>query len=176
LKARLAQRPKDDDAAYVVSRVFAMGPVDAADAPQVVEWAKQATHNKPVPEWRIHNQGLAQYRARQDEAAIENLKMVSKGIGPGRTSNWLVLAIIHDRLGHKAEARRCITEATEFMRAAGPVPKGSACEAQIPCLDWIELNVLSREADKLLGTATFARESSAPPKDASSSNTDKRDK
>jgi hypothetical protein len=169
LKERLAQQPKDEDAASVVSRVFAMGPVDAADSSQVVEWAKQATRTKPVPEWKTHNLGLAQYRAGHDEAAIKNLQIVSSGLSQGCTSDWLVLAMIHDRLGHKSEARRCIEQATEFMTGAGPDPNAPDCEARIPCLDWIELNVLSREAEKLLETASSDLADRANSKDASSS-------
>jgi serine/threonine protein kinase/tetratricopeptide (TPR) repeat protein len=168
LKSRLAQQPKDDDAAYVVSRVFAIGPVDPADAPQVVDWAKQGTQAKPVPEWRIHSLGLAQFRAGHDEAAIKNLKIVTNVLNQGCTSDWLVLAMIHDRLGHKSEARRCVKEATEFMKGAGPDPKVLECEARIPCLDWIELNVLSREAWKLLETTSSDLANPANSKDASS--------
>ena len=89
--------------------------------------------------------------------------MVSAGVGQGRTSDWLVLAMIHDRLAHKAEARRCIKQATEFMKSAGPAPKGDTCEAQISCLDWIELNVLSREAEKLLRLASNGPANGAAP-------------
>jgi hypothetical protein len=56
------------------------------------------------------------------------------------------------------------------MKVAGPEPKGPQCEARIPCLDWIELNVLAREAEKLVGTELYDRASSAPPKVAPSSN------
>ena len=43
LIARFTREPNDDSAAYVVSRVFAMGAVEPADASRVVKWAKQAT-------------------------------------------------------------------------------------------------------------------------------------
>ena len=78
LKASLAHQPNDDAADYVVSRAFAMEPINAADAPLVVEWAKQAAHAKPVPAWIIHNMGVAQYRAGQVEGAIENLRSLSR--------------------------------------------------------------------------------------------------
>jgi hypothetical protein len=78
-----------------------------------------------------------------------------------------VLAMIHDRLAHKAEARRCIKQAAEFMKSVGPASKGDTCEAQISCLDWIELNVLSREAEKLLRLASNEPVSGAAPKAAS---------
>jgi tetratricopeptide (TPR) repeat protein len=170
LKTRLAQQPNDDTAAYVVSRVFAMGAVDTADAPLMVKWAKQAMHTKPVPEWVIHNLGVAQYRAGQVEGAIKNLQTVSAGYGGGRASDLYSLAVIHDRLGHKAEARRCLNDARQLMKAVGPDPKGSECEARIPCPDWVELSVISREAEKLLGTALNESASGAPGNDASSSN------
>ena len=160
-KTRLTQQPNDDTAAYVVSRVFAMESVDAADASLVVKWAKQATHTKPVPEWIIHNLGVAQFRAGQVEGAIKNLQMVSAGYGGGRASDLFLLAVIHDRLGHKDESRRCLNDATQLMKAVGADPMGSDCEARIPCPDWIELNVISREAKKLLGTALYESGSDA---------------
>ncbi len=171
LKARLAQQPNDDTAAYVVSRVFAMQSVDTAEAPLVVKWAKQASRQKPVvPEYIIHNLGVAQFRAGQVERAIKSLQTVSEGYGGGRATDLFLLAVIHDRLGHKDEAVGYRNQAEQLMKAVGPDPKkGSDCEAQIPCPDWVELNVISREVEKLLATARNERASSAPL-DASSSN------
>jgi hypothetical protein len=148
-----------------------MESVDAADAPLIVKWAKQATRTKPVPEYIIHNLGVAQYRAGQFEGAIKNLQAVSAGYGGGRGSDLFLLAVIHDRLGHKDDSRRCFGEATQMMKAVGPDPKIPESEAQIPCPDWIELNVISREAKKLLAAELYESASGAPANGATPSNT-----
>jgi tetratricopeptide (TPR) repeat protein len=147
LKVRLDRQPKDPWAAYVTSRVFAIGPTDAVDAPHVVEWAQQASHDNPTA-FCIHNLGLAQYRAGQNEAAIENLqKATALGWGDGAALDWFVQAMIHDRLGHKEEANRCVEKAKELIKMAQP---SGGDNVGIPCPDWIELNVLMREAEKVL--------------------------
>jgi serine/threonine protein kinase len=177
LKARLAHQPNDDMAAYVVSRVYVMQPVDAADAPLVVKWAKKAARTKAVvAEYFIHNLGVAQYRAGQVEGAIKNLQMVSEGYGGGRATDLFLLAVIHDRLGHKDETAGYRDQAEQLMKAVGPDPKGSECEARIPCPDWIELNVISREVNKPLATALNESASGAPTKAASPSNALQTDK
>jgi tetratricopeptide (TPR) repeat protein len=177
LKARLGHQSNDDMAAYVVSRVYAMQPVDAADAPLVVKWAKKAAQTKAVvAEYFIHNLGVAQYRAGQVEGAIKNLQMVSEGYGGGRATDLFLLAVIQDRLGHKDEAFGYRNQAEQLMKAVGPDPKGSECEARIPCPDWIELNVISREVNKPQGTVLNESASGAPTKAASPSNALQTDK
>jgi tetratricopeptide (TPR) repeat protein len=177
LKARLAHQPNDETAAYVVSRVFAMQPVDAADASLVVNWAKRATRKKAVvDEYFVHNLGVAQYRAGQVEGAIKSLQMVSEGYGGGRATDLFLLAAIHDRLGHKDQAVGYRNQAEQLMKAVGPDPQGSECEARIPCPDWIELNVISREVEELLGTALNESATGAAVKAAFPSNALQTDK
>jgi eukaryotic-like serine/threonine-protein kinase len=147
LKARFKDQPSDAYTAFVVSRAFAVGPIDTVDVPRVIDWSERAIRGDHST-WVVHNLGLAQFRAGQYRAAIENLQKAAATGWGGQAADWLLQAMIHDRLGHTDEARRCIEKAKELTKEIAPV--SGEDEARIACTDWIELNVLMREAEKLL--------------------------
>ena len=173
LKARLERQPNDPEAAFHVSRAFAIGPADAVDAPRVEEWAKQALQ-RGNQGWNLHNLGLAQYRTGQNEPAIENLQKAAVSGWEGPALDWLVQAMVHDRLGHSKEVRRCVDKANELIKMAQP--GNGEVEARLNCPDWIELNVLRREAEKLLNSIPENTGVAAPQDDAAQATENKQTK
>ena len=130
----------------------------------MTEWAQQAFDAHPDLGFLAHVLGLAQYRAGQNEAAIKNLQKAT-GLGwPGEVLDWLVQATIHDRLGRSVETQQCVAKTRELMKIAQP--SAADGETWFPCPDWIEFNVLSREAEKLLRPAPGQGSVAAPPKNA----------
>ncbi len=141
LKARLSTRPDDSMAAYIVSFAFAIGPSEKVVESRVVDWAKQAVQWRPEWVWSRQSLGLAEYRAGQYEAALTNLPR-------GAHSTLFVRAIIHDRLGDTDDLAWCLEEAQQLMKHMQP--QRAEDEAHDQPLSWIEINVLSREAEPLL--------------------------
>ena len=141
--------PHDAVAAMQMARACAVGPVDAVDVARIVDWAEQAVQDERLP-WRLHTLGLAHYRAGQFDLAIENLKEAN---GPnwgkmGRAQNWLVLAMTHQRLGHFDEAQQCLETARQLIAQFQPKKPDDPVEVPVP--DWIDTQVLSREAEAQL--------------------------
>jgi tetratricopeptide (TPR) repeat protein len=170
LKVRLKDQPNDPWVAFNVSRILALAPNDAVEAARVTEWAQQAFNAHPDLGWVAHVLGLAQYRAGQNEAAIENLqKATALGWGDGAALDWFVQAMIHDRLGHKEEANRCVEKAKELIKMAQP---SGGDNVAIPCPDWIELNVLMREAEKVLQLTPQSHDASSASQNGAPQATD----
>jgi tetratricopeptide (TPR) repeat protein len=61
--------------------------------------------------------GAALYRAGKFEESIECFEKEAKSFQP-RAWEWSFLAMAHRRLGHDAEARRCLREAVQWIDAA----------------------------------------------------------
>jgi tetratricopeptide (TPR) repeat protein len=177
LKARLEDQPNDPWVAFNVSRIMALAPNDAVEATRVMEWAQQAFNAHPDKGWVAHVLGLAQYRAGQNEAAIASLQKATALDWDGPVLDWLVQAMIHDRLGHAEEANRCIENAKNVIKVVKNmikvVPSTPADDnLRFPCPDWIELNVLMREAEKLLQSTPQNHETSGTSQNGASQATD----
>ena len=93
---------------------------------------------------------MAQYRAKQFDLAIENLQKSNDRFWEGlaKTQNWFVLAMIHQRLGHKEEARECLDTARQMIQQPGSTTPAALVRGDPE--NWIALHVLSREAEALL--------------------------
>ena len=138
-----------------------MGPTDAVEGSRLVQWAAQAAKEIKAP-YVLHNLGLAYFRAGQFDATIESIQK-SNSAGWGGTAweslNSLVLAMVHYRLAHTEDARRYFKQAQDMIELAKP---SATTDAQIGCPDWIEANVLLREAESLLKFDTSNPKSETP--------------
>ena len=61
------------------------------------------------------------------EQALERFEQSHKVFQP-RAWDWLFLAMIHSRLGHTSEARRCLQQADEWIVEADKAPSGTEKE------------------------------------------------
>ena len=142
---------KDPFLAYVLARTCGQAP-GAADPAQVVRWGEQAVRSERNA-WFLHTLGLALYRAGQYEQAIKLLEESDRANWGQRTLlNWLALALAHHRLGHAAAARRWLDKATaELKRVRDAKPNELA---DFPITDWLEAEVLRREAEEGIGASS----------------------
>jgi hypothetical protein len=69
--------------------------------------------------------------------------------------NWLVLAMAHQRLGHGEQARNWFDKAVQWRKdhtLQGSDKKEFLSPPGLHPSDWLELNVLIREAEALMKT------------------------
>ena len=144
-----AAQTKDPYEAYTLARSCAMackGPVDPARA---VQWAKQSVANEHNA-WDYHVLGLAQYRAGQFDQALQSFTKASVKSWRFWELNWFGLALLHHRLGHPNEARQCLDKGIQWMERKCPPSPGR--RAELLPQDWLEAQLLRREAEETLKT------------------------
>jgi tetratricopeptide (TPR) repeat protein len=97
-------------------------PDSGADPSQAVQLAETAVANRIAyfgQNWfYLHILALAQYRAGQPDAALQTARESVATNPEGKCGvNWLLLAIVYQRLGHAAEARRWRNRGLRWNRA-----------------------------------------------------------
>jgi tetratricopeptide (TPR) repeat protein len=144
----------DPFAAYLVGRICSLGPEGAGEPARVVRLVELAVKSQPRCAWFLHTQGAVQYRAGNFDQAVERCResLRVQPEWPGAMLNWLVLAMAHERLGHPAEARQWWVKVGEWKEQAprGNDPGAVLCPPGLHPSDWLEFNVLYREAAPLL--------------------------
>jgi tetratricopeptide (TPR) repeat protein len=102
--------------------------------------------------WRRHILGLACYRAgRLNQAAAQLAEADDPSWGP-HSASWPVLAMVHQRLGHAAEARRWLEQANEQWLKLSPLARAidsptALTPANWPWQDWTIFEFLLAEAN-----------------------------
>jgi tetratricopeptide (TPR) repeat protein len=144
-----AGHTKDPHTAFVLARTCALTPKPVVDAARLIQWAEQAVTSAPKKAWYLHALGLAHYRAGEFERAIARIEESDKA-GWENGLNPLVLAMAHHRLGHKEEARRWLEKALQVIDQR--TPGQPQAPVGMPAPDWVEIQVLRREAEALVGT------------------------
>ena len=96
--------------------------------------------------------GAASYRAGRFDEAVrhldEGIKVQGKG---GDPTDWLFLAMAHQRLGHTAEARQWLDKAIVWIDSSTrDKPKDETFGARIDWQTWLALQVLRCEAESLV--------------------------
>ena len=96
--------------------------------------------------------GVALYRAGQLDRAAELLETLNAGFGWGHELNDIGLCLIHIELGDLEAARQHRNEAQAWIDRTEPGRgEGGGCNQST---DWLELQVLLREADARLTDPT----------------------
>jgi len=90
------------------------------DPKRAVQLAKKAASLWPDHASCWHTLGVAQYRAREWNAAIEALEKSMELSSGGDGFEWFFLAMAHWQLDHKEEARRWYYKAVEWMEKNKP--------------------------------------------------------
>ena len=144
-----AGQTEDHFEAFILARTCAMARKTPVDPARAVQWGKQAVASAQ-PAWYFHALGLAQYRAGQFDQALQTFaKADVKGWGC-RDLNSFGLALVHDRLGHPDEARRCLDKGIQWLEREGP--SSPERPTQLMPQDWLEAQLLRREAEEMLKT------------------------
>jgi serine/threonine protein kinase/Flp pilus assembly protein TadD/thiol-disulfide isomerase/thioredoxin len=144
-----AAKTEDAYEVYVLARSCAMARESPVDPTRAVRWAKQAVSSDSLA-WYIHVLGLAQYRAGQFDQALQSFEESKVKRWNYSGLNWFGLALVHHRLGHPDEARRCLDEGIQWLEREGP--PSAERPTKLQAQDWIEAQLLRREAEEMLKT------------------------
>jgi Flp pilus assembly protein TadD len=132
---------QDPFTASRLARACALAEPPPADAARLIGWARPAVKAQATEPSYQHTLGLAHLRAGHWDEAARHLRDADRGwaVAP---LNWLGLALVHGRRGQPAEARRWLDKANAVLDRTSP--------ATWPTWDWLEAQVLRREAETLL--------------------------
>jgi serine/threonine protein kinase/WD40 repeat protein/tetratricopeptide (TPR) repeat protein len=144
-----AAKTNDTHEAYILARTCAMARKSQVDPARAVEWANQAVACGHQP-WEFHVLGLAQYRAGQFNQALQSFTKSNVKSWADRELNWFGLALVHHSLGHPDAARECLDKGTRWLKGVGP-PSPERPGKLFP-QDWLEAELLRREAEEMLKT------------------------
>lgn len=155
--ARLLDRlgkTEEQDTANDLAWICSLAPGAASDPRAPLQLAEKAERGSSILRFPRNpasrsTLGAAQFRAGHFERAVQTLTEVVQASDQGGTnSEWLLLSMAHQRLGHADEARKCWTNGVQQIPMGGPGklvhPARPSWEKQ---LDW---QVLCREAEVLL--------------------------
>ena len=150
LVARILERDPVSDpfVAYCLARTAALGP-RMVDHQQVISWANQAVLSERTG-WYLHALSLGHMRAGNYTDALH-------ANSQARRSNWstgavqieLVAAITHARMDEQDRGKKHLAEAIRLYKQSG---YDSAEVVPLPAPDWLEIHILRREAESLLGS------------------------
>jgi serine/threonine protein kinase/tetratricopeptide (TPR) repeat protein len=143
---RAGERP-EPFSAYVLARTGCLRPGSPAEAARLVDWAEQGVIGNARSGWALHILGGAHYRAGNPEQALLQLRN-SVQTGWDQGLNEFFLALAQHRLGRIPEARYWLDRATEHLDRVSPAIPGEPAATGEP--DWLEAQVLRREAEALL--------------------------
>jgi len=105
--------------------------------------------------WGADVRGAALYRARKYEESIQSFETAAKTYRP-RAWDWCFLAMAHHHLGHADEARRCLSEAKQWIDAAKHYAEDDPTGTLPVWEGWdqpVVYPLLLREAENLLSEA-----------------------
>jgi serine/threonine-protein kinase len=104
--------------------------------------------------WSLTEQGAMAYRAGRFAESVPLFKQsLAANSRPGAAVvNWLWLALANQRLGHTDEAQRWLNKAQAWLdQYPQGMPPRAEQELGLHLHNWLEANVLRREAEALIG-------------------------
>jgi WD40 repeat protein/tetratricopeptide (TPR) repeat protein len=143
----------DKEVASDVARLAVLAP-GVADPTHVLTLAREPLKGISL-RFHRHRQTreAAHYRAGEFEQTIKQFQDSTKWT-PARENlvfDWLILAMAHHRLGQKAEAQQWLNKAVRWIDGAGQERNGNlTARAPLTHDEWLEVQVLRREAEELL--------------------------
>jgi tetratricopeptide (TPR) repeat protein len=125
---------------YIAARSFALAANSGVDQSQVIRLAEQAVGANPNISRMLHTLALAHYRAGDLKLAIERAQQSLQG-SPWSAPhlNWVLLALVHHRLGHPNEAEHWLDKAERAVL-------NDVFRDSLHPQDWVESQILLREA------------------------------
>src|SRR5262249_9748777 len=131
------------------ARICSIGQPDGIDPLRIVDWANRGLGDRAP--WTLTVLACAEARAGHFQQAIEHYQ--ESNTLPGgeelRARNFFGLAMIHYRLGQIDAVGKALEKARELFQFARPTTPGGAAHLFAPG-EWIEQNLLSREAEALI--------------------------
>ena len=147
--------------AYHVARACTLAPDSVADPSLVDRIAEKEIAASNQQFWSLTEQGALAYRAGrfQDSPALfERSLQADHRPGPA-VVNWLWLALTKQRLGRTEEARRWLNQAQVWLdRYKDGLPDDAEREFGLDLHNWLEANVLRREAEAMIAPSTSPKQ------------------
>jgi tetratricopeptide (TPR) repeat protein len=141
--------------AALASRTCMIGPEGGTKPAEAIPWAEKAVESQPGAAGPRHVLALAHYRADQFEKAAQRCResLKSDPRWQGAVLNRLVLALAHHRLGQPEEASRYFQQVARWRETAsrGSATGGASAPPDLSLSNWLEFQVLYREAERLFG-------------------------
>jgi predicted Zn-dependent protease len=150
----------DAPRADVIAWTCALAPNAVTDVGLPVRLAERAWAANPRSYAYARTLGAALYRAGRFDEAVRQLDRAT-ALQKDTPVAWLLLALAHDRLGHKTEARRFLDQAGEridrfFREKSRTAPELTAWD-QLPWTERLVVQLLRREAAERIGEPKPAR-------------------
>ncbi len=164
----LQGRPPDpEDTVSLVAFAFVLAPDAVADREAVARLAQkevQAAKSDDDRHALLSSLGAATYRAGRFEEAVKHLNQAIKAqADQGDPLDWLFLALAHQQLHHTADARQWLDKAAAWIDSSTrDKPKDDSFGARIEWGTWLILQVLRREGESLVKSATPAAAPAKP--------------
>jgi tetratricopeptide (TPR) repeat protein len=137
---------------YLVTRACTLAPGAVGDlsAPRRMS-ATELEQNGGVF-WSLTEQGALRFREGRPREAVQLFEQSLRADGRPAVAvlNWLWLALAHDALGDRKEARRWLDRAATWLDGLGNELSASSA-AKLHRHNWLEAHILRREAERLLG-------------------------
>jgi tetratricopeptide (TPR) repeat protein len=155
--AARAGETRDPFTAFVLARICGLASGAAADPERAVDWGKQAVASSPRTAWYLHALALAHLRAGQYRQAIKQFEASLQENWEGvHVLNELGLALAYQKLGETKKARDWLDKAVRSLKRLKP--KSAKTPVTLPATDWLEAEVLRREAEDLIkGSGSASR-------------------
>jgi tetratricopeptide (TPR) repeat protein len=136
--------------AYHVARACTLSPDAVADASLPGRLADDELKSAAGQFWSLTEQGALHYRVSQFREAAELFEQSLRAKAePGQAVlNWLWLALVKQRLGETADARRWLDRAAAWLdQFHDGMPARAEEELGLHLHNWLEAHVLRREAE-----------------------------
>ena len=141
--------------AYHAARActLALGSVEDAAWPERASTAELMHYPKDF--WSLTEQGALHYRARRYKEAVPVLRqsLQAEPRSGAAVLNWLWLAMSYQQLGEREEAQRWLDKATAWLDKIGNVIPANADTLNLHLHNWLEAQILRREAQKLFAVS-----------------------
>jgi serine/threonine protein kinase/tetratricopeptide (TPR) repeat protein len=145
-RLRMTPDPSEDrSATFFAARMFALAADSGVDRALAIRLAEEvvAVERKPVT---LHALALAHYRAGEPVLAIELARQSMQDASwEGHLVDWLLLALAHHELGNPNESRHWLDMGARALPA-------EVFRDSLHPHDWLEAQILLREAKRLLTT------------------------
>jgi serine/threonine protein kinase/tetratricopeptide (TPR) repeat protein len=152
-----------------IARTCLLAPAGVGDLQRISKLLDQAVATAPSgpKRWERHSQqarGMVEYRAGRYAAAVKQVRDWPAPEGGAVASDAAALAVLamaHGRLGQVREARAALAEARSFLASEKPGSPRSRLAGN-GWTDWLQGQILCREAEQVLKEAPGAKNPQAP--------------
>ena len=141
--------------AYYVARACTLAPDAVAHASLAGRLAEKELQGSAREFWSLTEQGALAYRAGRFQQAVPLFEQSLRAdpMSGRAVLNWLWLALAYQRLEKSEEARRWLGKAQAWLdQYRDGMPARADEELGLHLHNWLEANVLRREAEALIPT------------------------